>query len=93
MLSARLRLGLLGAVCCFVSAAPVRVECALPLPDALGLPSVLPFRVVGPRSWASSLSWSVPFGVLAVVCATTPIPTIACLCNTQETRGARGLVP
>ena len=31
--------------------------------DALGLVRVLPFCVVGPRSWAGSPSWSVPFGV------------------------------
>ena len=30
MLLVRLRLGLLGAVCCFVSATPVRVGCFLP---------------------------------------------------------------
>ena len=50
MLFVRLRLGLLGAVCCFVSADPVRVGCFLPSPAALGLASVLLFRVVGPRS-------------------------------------------
>ena len=32
-------------------------------PNALDLASVLPFRVVRPRSRASSSSWSVPFGV------------------------------
>ena len=63
MLLVRLRLGLLGAVCCFASAAPLRVRCFLPLPAALGLASVLPFGVVGPRLWAGSLYWSVPFGV------------------------------
>ena len=52
----RLRLGLMGAVCCFVSVATVRVRCFLPLPAALGLASVLPFRVVGRRSWAGSPS-------------------------------------
>ena len=57
----RLRLGLLGTVCCFISAAPVCVGCFLPLPAVLGVPSVLPFRVVGPRSWAGSPSWSVHF--------------------------------
>ena len=37
MLFFRLHVGLLDAVCCFVSAAPVRVGCFLPLPAALGL--------------------------------------------------------
>ena len=32
--------GLFGAVCCFVSAAPERIGCCLPLPAALGLASV-----------------------------------------------------
>ena len=35
----------------------------MPLPAALGLVRVLPFCVVGPRSWAGSPSWSVPFGL------------------------------
>ena len=59
----RLRLGLLGTVCCFVSTSPVRVGCFLPLPAALGLASVLPFRVADPRLWAGSSYWSVLFGV------------------------------
>ena len=58
MLFVRLHLGLLGAVCCFVSAAPVRapvrIGCFVPLPAALGFIRVLPFCVVGPRSWAGS---------------------------------------
>ena len=62
MLFIWLHLGLLGAVCCFVSTAPVRIGC-LPLPAARGLVRALPFCVVGPRSWAGSPSWSVPFGV------------------------------
>ena len=49
MLFVRLRFGLLGAVCCFVSAAPLRVWCFVPLPAALGPASVLPLRVVGSR--------------------------------------------
>ena len=56
MMLVRLRSGLLGAVCCFASATPVRVRCFLLLPAALSLDSVLPFRVVGLRSWASSPS-------------------------------------
>ena len=40
------RLGLLGAVCCLVSASPVRIGCFLPLLAALVLASVLPFHVV-----------------------------------------------
>ena len=67
MIFPRLRLGLLGAVCCFVSAAPLHVGCFLPLPAALGLAIVLPFCAVGPRSWAGSPSLSVPFGVSCYV--------------------------
>ena len=63
MLLVALRLGLLGAVYCFASAAPVRVGYFLPLPAALCFTSVLLFCVVVPRSWAGSPSWSVPFGV------------------------------
>ena len=63
MLFVRLRLGLSGAVCCFVSAAPVCAGCFRPSPAALGLARVLPFCVVGQRSWAGSPPWSVPFGV------------------------------
>ena len=63
MLFARLRLGLLGAVCCYVSATPVPVGCFLSLPATLGLASVFPFRVVDPRSWAGFPSWSAPLGV------------------------------
>ena len=50
MLFIRLHSGLFGAVCCFASAAQVRVGCFLPLPAAWGLARVLPFNVVGPRS-------------------------------------------
>ena len=39
----RLHSWLFGAMCWFVSAAPVRIECFLPLPDAQGLVRVLPF--------------------------------------------------
>ena len=63
MLFVVLRLGLLGAVCCFVSAVSVRIGCFLPLPAALDLASLLPIRFVGPRLWAGSPSWSMPFGV------------------------------
>ena len=75
--------------CCvlLLSAAPVRIGCFLPLP-ALGLVRVLPFCVVDPRPWAGSLSWSVPCGLCAVVCAVTPMPTIASLCNTPCIRGS-----
>ena len=59
----QLHSGLFGAVCCFASAAPVRVGCFLLLPAAWGIVRVLPFCVAGPRSWAGSPSWSVPFGV------------------------------
>ena len=49
----------------FVSAAPVRVGCFLPLPDALGLASVLPFHVfwsalVGRLSVLECAFWGVP---------------------------------
>ena len=47
----------------FVSAATVRVGYFMPLSAALGLASVFPFRVAGPRLWAGSPSWTVPFGV------------------------------
>ena len=63
MLCIRLHLRLLGAVCCFDSAAPVRVGCFLPLPGAWGLVRVLALCAVGLRSWAGSPSWSVLFGV------------------------------
>ena len=63
MLFVVLRLGLLGAVCCFVSAVSVRIGCFLPLPAALDLAGVILFCNVGPRSWAGPLSWSAPFGV------------------------------
>ena len=68
--------------------ATVRVECFLPLPAALGLASVLLFRVVGLRSWAGSPSWSMSFGFPAVVRAATPIPTIASFCNIGTILGA-----
>ena len=58
----RLCLGLFGAVCCFVSAAPVHNGCLLPLLAALGLASVLPFCFVDLCWRAGSPSWSVPFG-------------------------------
>ena len=48
--------------CAPLSTAPVCFGCFLLLPAALGLASVLlPFCVVGPRSWASFPSWIVPF--------------------------------
>ena len=59
MLLVRLRLGLLGAVCCFVSATPVRVGLFLLLSATLGLASVLPLLVVGPRPRAGSPPWGV----------------------------------
>ena len=43
---------------------PWCIGCFLPLPTALGLDRVLPFCVAGPRSWAGSLSWSVPFATV-----------------------------
>ena len=46
MLLVRLRLGLLGAVCCSVSATPVCVGFLLLFPATLGLASVLPFCAV-----------------------------------------------
>ena len=42
-------------------ATPVRAGIYLSLLAALGLAGVIPFRVVGPRSWAGSRSWRVPF--------------------------------
>ena len=63
MLLVMLRPGLLGAVSCFVSRAPVCVGCFLLFPVALSLTSVLMFCVVGLRLWAGFASWSVPFGV------------------------------
>ena len=75
ILFVRLRLRLLGAVCCFASTAPACVGCSLPLPAALALASVLPFHVVGPRSWACSPSWSVPFwGFLLLFVLLHPFP-------------------
>ena len=59
----RLHSGLFGAVCWFVSAAPVRVGFFLPLPAAWGLVRVLPFLCCWSASWAGSASWSVPFGI------------------------------
>ena len=50
MLIVVLHLGLLVAVCCVVSTAPVCIGCFLLLPAALGLASVLLFCVVGPHS-------------------------------------------
>ena len=35
-------------------------------------------------SWAGSPSWSVPFGIPAVICAATPVPTLASLCNKRN---------
>ena len=58
----RLHSRLLGAVCCFVSAAPVCVGCFLPLLAALGLVSVVPCPVLGPRSSTGSLSCSALWG-------------------------------
>ena len=54
----RLHLELLGAVCCFVSAAPLRIGCFVTLPAVLGFVRALPFCVVGPPSWAGSPSYS-----------------------------------
>ena len=58
ILHVALRFGLLGAVCCFVSTAPVCVGCFLLFPATVGLASVLPSCVVAPRSWAGFPSWS-----------------------------------
>ena len=67
MLRVALLVGLLRAVCYFVSTAPVPIGCFLLLPTGLGRASVLPFCVVRPHSWAGFPSWSVPFGASATV--------------------------
>ena len=83
MLFIQLHIGLLGAVLCFVSAAPVHVGCFVPLPAAWGLVrvgcfrSVLLVRARGPALWLGVCLLGFP----AVACAVTPIPTIASLCN------------
>ena len=85
MLFVRLRLGLLGAVCCFVSAAPVRIGCALGAFCRCRLlwallvcfHSVLLVRARGPALHPGVCLLGFP----AVVCAATPIPTVASLCN------------
>ena len=63
MLTVRLHLMLLSAVCCFLSAALVHIGCLVPVLASLGLATVPPFCVVGPRAWAGSPSWSVPYEV------------------------------
>ena len=81
MLLIRLRLRLLGAVCCFVSAVPVRVGCFLPLSAALGLASVIrSVLLVHARGPAPRLGLCL-LGFPAVVCAATPVPALASLCN------------
>ena len=49
------------------SAAPVRLGRFVPLLAVWGLVRVLPFCVVGPRSWAGSPSWSVFCGFLLLL--------------------------
>ena len=73
MLFIRLHSGLLGAVCCFVSAAaaaPARIGC---------FRSVLLVRARGPALRLGVCLLGLP----AVACAVSPIPTIASLCDTK----------
>ena len=77
-------------VCCFISAAPVRVGCFLSSPAVWALFVCSRSCVVGLRPWAGSPSWSVCLlGFPAVICAVHLFPllrlfvatnTKACFC-------------
>ena len=82
MLLFRSHSGLFGAVCCFISATPVRVGCFLPLIAAWGLVRVLPFCVVR-RARGTALRLRVCLlGFPAGACTVTPVAIVASLCNT-----------
>ena len=79
MLFIRLHSGLLGAVCCFVSAAaaaPARIGC---------FRSVLLVRARGPALRLGVCLLRFP----AVACALTPIPTVASLSNRSGKKESR----
>ena len=85
MLLIRLHSGLFGALCVLPLQCAMGVSCRCWLLGALFVCSCS--CVVGPHSLAGSLSWSVPCVTQRrnrgnIVCAVTPIPTIASLCNT-----------